>query len=131
MQNLEKLNEFRKEFMGKYYKPLTQNEWNFIIYQPGVYVLELHINQELVGIIFTHTIQNLTRNVLFIDDLIVDKNYRGMGIGKLLCQQVIKIAKDMEISCVEVLFKEGNKVKKLYESLGFTDRKNKLYRLYL
>lgn len=58
--------------------------------------------------------------LLFIDDLIVNKNYRNKGIGNLLLQNVINYAKEQNCETVELKSNINNeKSHKLYEKLGF------------
>ncbi|MCG2821233.1 MAG: GNAT family N-acetyltransferase [Candidatus Atribacteria bacterium] len=58
-----------------------------------------------------------------IDELIVDKNYRGKGVGKQLLSSAIK--KSHKLVCCEVEVsteKTNTKARKFYRQCGFTER---------
>lgn len=62
-------------------------------------------------------------NLGHVDELIVDKNYRGKGIGTLLLNRIIDLAKEQRCKRVEVdsafLRKDAHE---FYESFGFEKR---------
>ncbi len=64
-------------FTQKYKASLKDN--NFY----GIVAVE---NNKVVGVLISRVINRLAKkkNILFIDDLIVNKKYRNKGIGKLL-----------------------------------------------
>lgn len=66
----------------------------------------------------------------YIEDFIIDKNYRGQGIGTELFKQALNLAKEKGAAYVDFTSNpkriEGNK---LYEKLGFKKRDTNVYRL--
>lgn len=57
-----------------------------------------------------------------LEDVFVDENMRGQGIGKLIVQQIISEAK--EAGCYKLIAtsrQSRDKVHALYQSLGFVD----------
>jgi len=57
-----------------------------------------------------------------IHDLIVRKEYRGLGVGRALLQEVVNIADDRQCSKVTLEVREDNAVaQSLYKSQGFDD----------
>jgi ribosomal protein S18 acetylase RimI-like enzyme len=66
--------------------------------------------------------------VVSLNILVVDKNYRGLGIGKLLVNEFIKKAKRMKYKDVYLLSPKWNKkTLNFYRKLGFFEMKNYAY----
>lgn len=64
------------------------------------------------------------QTTLYIDAIAVDDNYRGQGVGKLLLEELEKIAIENELSTVSLdVIKENIRAKKLYEEVGFEEVK--------
>lgn len=127
------INEFRKEFMGKYYYPFTLEDIDRIESQPNVdLIMDYNESDELVALAVISVIESLTRKTLTIEDFIVSKKYRGQGYGKGLLDEILHYAKCSGIKCIEVATKVKNlPAKKLYEKAGFKDREQVSYRLWL
>ncbi|MDR0734585.1 MAG: GNAT family N-acetyltransferase [Elusimicrobiota bacterium] len=72
------------------------------------------------------TIRNnlwLAGNLGHIDELIVDKNFRGYGIGGKLMDEIIKIAKENNCKRIELDSAFHRKeAHKIYEHLGYENR---------
>ena len=67
------------------------------------------------------------RITYFIDDIVVDSNYRRKGIGKALYEHLLNIAKSDKIDSIELNVWAFNKsALKFYESLGMTVKNMKL-----
>lgn len=49
--------------------------------------------------------------------IILDKNYRGRGLGKKMLQQIFEFAKEDDVKCLQILTDESCNFK-FYESLG-------------
>ena len=130
--NLNQINELRKEIMGKYYRKLSESDLNRIISQKNSRLLTYHVAGTLVGMTFVYLMETLTRKVMCFEELVVDKDYRNMGIGTKIMNQIIELAKMAGTDCIEGCTKNSNKIaQKLYKNLGFEDRKNIAYRLWL
>ena len=139
MKEIEKINELAKELMGKYYKEILDGDWWRKTRQPTTKFIKLEKTsekepdkKELLGLACISVIESLTRKSLVIEDIIIDKENRGLGWGKDMINQIIDIAKKNNLDCVEVCTKKDNKIaRKLYEKMGFKDRRNIAYRLWL
>ena len=61
------------------------------------------------------------RKVLFIDALVVDVNHRKNGIGKILMQEMEKLAKDNNCSSIELnVWAFNDEAIKFYEKFGMS-----------
>lgn len=70
--------------------------------------------------LYIQPFKKLAHTCLF--SIIVQKEFRGKGVGKVLIEELMKLAKmkfHIEILHLEVY--EGNPAKKLYERLGFQE----------
>lgn len=67
--------------------------------------------------------KQVSRDVLFIDAMAVDEEFRGKGIGHLLFDAVKKIAKEKQLDGIELQVNARNlQAKAMYESYGFTEK---------
>lgn len=58
-----------------------------------------------------------------IEELVVDKNYRGKGIGKRLIKVVIKKCEELNIGEIEVSTEITNiNAREFYKSVGFREK---------
>ena len=92
-----------------------------------IFVYEDHLHQ-ILGYVFCieqHHYEN--KKTLYIDDLCVDKNARGMHIGQALFEYVKQEAR--ERGCYEITLNvwEGNdSAKYFYEKMGLTPQKTQM-----
>jgi len=128
------MKEYMTDRMGGK-QPLSEEENSQLIAglknHPTVLTLLASYKGEYVGL--TNSFINFAtfsvKRFLNIHDIIVKSSYRGMGIGKLLLEENIRIAKE-ELDCSKITLevREDNVVaQKLYASLGFEDLKPPMY----
>lgn len=67
-----------------------------------------------------------------IEDVVVDENYRGQGLGKLLTNRAIEKARKLGMKYIDLTSSPDRiPANNLYKSLGFELRKTNPYRLKL
>ena len=67
-----------------------------------------------------------------IEDVIVDKNHRGQGLGRKITEELIKIAKKKKIKIVNLTSRpERIEARNLYESMGFVMLETRVFKLDL
>ncbi|MDC1317424.1 GNAT family N-acetyltransferase [Flavobacteriaceae bacterium] len=71
----------------------------------------------ITGVASLHIIKKLTRTLGLIEDVAVNENYRGKGIGKRLVEKLIGIAS--EKSCDKTVLNSSEKNSEFYEKIGF------------
>ena len=74
-------------------------------------------NDTITGVASLHIIKKLTRTLGLIEDVAVNENYRGKGIGKKLVEKLIEIAS--EKSCDKTVLNSSEKNSEFYEKIGF------------
>lgn len=131
-KELKKINEFIREFQGKYFQKISEKDWKRKVNQNKVFTLMVYSEDVLIGLAFLYVIESLTRKALVIEDIIIDKKFRKKGYGTVLLKDIIKCAKGLKVDCVDVCFRKTNKTaQRMYSKLGFKSRKNIAYRLWL
>lgn len=92
-----------------------------LIDKNSYYIVAIEDNK-IVGILTSELQVKLHRakKQSFIEDLIVDKNYRCKGIGKALLQNAVDYAKNNDCEVIELTsYINNEKAHKFYEKNGF------------
>lgn len=111
-------------------KPLSETELKEII---DTNQLLLAIEEEKIyGMLSLVTCTLPTGKKALIEDLVVDNSVRGRGIGKMLLNKAIELAKNQGLRFIDLtsnpLRKEANA---LYQKSGFKKRETNVYRFHL
>ncbi|WP_271782863.1 GNAT family N-acetyltransferase [Aquimarina algiphila] len=90
------------------------------------------LNKKIVGIASLCSYKVISGHKGWIEDVVVDLDYRGQGIGEKLIQKLISTGKEKGLTEI-YLFTENEKKAaiRLYLKLGFKQRNSKLYNLKL
>ncbi len=95
---------------------------------PNIYYLVAILENKIIGFISLH-VQNIlhhTKPTGEIQELIIDSNYRGSGIGGLLISEVEKIAKKLNLEEIELTTNiTREKAQEFYQKLAYTYTHNK------
>lgn len=84
---------------------------------PKSIFIVVEINSIIVGVASLHIIEKLTRKMGLIEDVAVDSNYRGKGIGIKLIQNLTYEAKNM--GCDKIVLNSSKDNISFYEKSGF------------
>ena len=98
-------NKFDQEINTKY------------ISDPNSITLVFVDNNTISGVASLHIINKLTRTLGLIEDVAVNENYRGKGIGKKLVQKLIGLASDKK--CDKIILNSSEKNSSFYKKIGF------------
>ncbi|NLP04201.1 MAG: GNAT family N-acetyltransferase [Fibrobacter sp.] len=124
------MQEFHVQFDEKWYKPEERCKakafeyWNQKLNDDNAIMLVAEKDGDLVGMIISFII---TRppvlenqfNLLFIDNVIISKYYRRLGIFKQMMNTLISIAKEKGVSAINLTVNYENETAiKAYESIG-------------
>jgi len=95
-------------------------DFNSIINSEHSILIGAFDNDNLVGMLTLVIVQIPTGKNGRIEDVVVDKNYRGNGIGEKLSLEAIRLSKELKLS---KLFLTSNRKRieanKLYQKIGF------------
>ena len=84
---------------------------------PKSIFIVVEMNSIIVGVASLHIIEKLTRKMGLIEDVAVDSNYRGKGIGIKLIQNLTSEAKNM--GCDKIVLSSSKDNISFYEKSGF------------
>ena len=121
MQSVQDLHHNKRSEIHKDSEIFDKEEFN----QNLNNIIVAEINNTVVGVIVYLIKEKLENNytnyrkVLFIDALVVDVNHRKNGIGKILMQEMEKIAKENNCSSIELnVWAFNDEAIKFYEKFG-------------
>lgn len=86
------------------------------------------IGNEVVAVLFfmMRHVENalqVTRNILFIDAMAVDENFRRQGVGRKMFERVKEIARERNCDGIELQVNARNKEAfEMYRRCGFTEK---------
>jgi PhnO protein len=118
-------NNLKYEIFAKIYKEK--------VFDNNSYYIVAVINGKIVGVLTSEIQTKLHREKkqIFVEDLVVDKNYRNNGIGKELLQNAIEYAKKQDCEIVELTcYLKNDNAHKFYEDNGFIKQSYK-FKKYL
>ncbi len=111
------------------------NIWNEIEDNKNITYLGVVDQGKVLATCFIVIIPNLTNNnrpMCFIENVVTDEMHRGKGLGKMVIDEAVRIAK--EKNCYKVFLESGvqrTEAHKFYEKLGFTSDKKKAFLIKL
>ena len=105
-------------FSRNFDKPINPN----YLCDPNSITIVMSKENIVIGVATLHIIKKLTRILGLIEDVAVNENYRGLGIGKKLVKELIIIGN--EKNCDKIVLSSSEKNSKFYEKIGF--QKNEL-----
>ena len=88
-----------------------------------IIVIEDIINNKIIGmgsILIEQKIIHNMGKVAHIEDIVIDKNYRKMGLGSKIINKLKKIAKDN--NCYKIILNCNEKLITYYEKYGFSQK---------
>lgn len=118
-QSYKLLNEL---YENKIEYDIFVNKYNNSLKDNNFYGIVAEENGIILGVLISLVINRLvkSKNILFVDDLIVNKDYRSNGIGDLLMQNTINFAKEHNCETIELKsYINNEKSHKFYEKNGF------------
>lgn len=104
---------------------ILQQESFFLV---GAWIEHSPSNHELIGVGIIFLRETLMRHAAYIEDFVVHKDYRGMGIGKALGQHLIDIARSNKVGDTNLT--SGNQRDDghaLWKSLGFKSKDSTVF----
>lgn len=104
---------------------ILQQESFFLV---GAWIEHSPSNHELIGIGIVFLREILMQYTAYIEDFVIHKDYRGMGIGKTLGQHLIDVAKLNKVGATRLTSgndRHGGHA--LWKSLGFEARNSTVF----
>ena len=139
---IEQVNEYSSEVAesvrnlaqqeGKNYKELTDADAEEMINNPHgfLFIARYVPTKKIVGMIFVHVYRIPYARKAYMDDLVVDSEFRGKGIGTMLMKKGADFAKEKGAAYADFTARpRREESNSLYEKLGFKKRDTNVYRL--
>ena len=115
-------------------QPLTIDTLEKIIQSDDTYLFVAKDStiQKIVGTLTLIVYQTPSGKRGYIEDVVVDENSRGKGLGKKLMEEGIKKARELDLEYVGLTSRpEREAANALYQRLGFQKRDTNVYRLMI
>lgn len=110
-------------------KPLDASALATVAASPAVTVLLARSDGRITGSLTLAMIPIPTGLRAWIEDVVVDESARGQGIGAVLTQEALRIARLAGARSVDLTTRPAREAAgRLYERAGFTQRETRLYR---
>ena len=84
---------------------------------PNSITLIAEKDDTIIGVASLYIIQKLTRKLGLIEDVAVNKNYRGNGTGKLLVENLVQLS--FKNNCDKTMLNTSESNVPFYEKIGF------------
>ena len=127
------LNKLLKQ-LDKVTNPLTKTDIENMIVSPTnrLFVARRSDNKEIVGMLTLIIFRIPFAKKGLFEDLVVDKDHRGKGVGAKLITTAIKKARGEGVNYLDFTSRpEREDANKLYRRLGFEKRNTNVYRIKL
>lgn len=110
-------------------EPLDAAAISGIISAPAVTILLAKNDDEIIGTLTLVTFPIPTAYRAWIEDVVVDDSARGQGVGMLLTEEALRVAKAAGARTVDLTTRPSRAAAgRLYERAGFTQRDTRVYR---
>ncbi|MCC8145331.1 MAG: GNAT family N-acetyltransferase [Bacteroidales bacterium] len=113
-------------------RPFSEADLQKIAESENSHLFLLFDGERVAGMLTTATYKSPTGSKAWIEDVVIDKKYRGKGLGRLLMEHAITYCKSSDIDSLMLTSgpqrKEANK---LYQSLGFEQKITNVYKMKL
>ncbi|MDE3222317.1 MAG: GNAT family N-acetyltransferase [Acidobacteriota bacterium] len=111
---------------------LTEREVSRIVRSDATTLFVAHANTKIVGILTLVTFAIPTGVRAWIEDVVVDANARGLGVGAALTDAALHEAKARSARTVDLTSRPSRAAaNELYQKLGFVLRDSNVYRYTL
>lgn len=110
-------------------QPLSKKQLVGIIQSPTTHLLMAVEDGVYCGCLSIVVFKIPTGTKAWIEDVVVNKNYRGQGIGNRLLNKAIVLAKELGATSVDLTSNPSRKAaNEMYKKAGFTPRDTNIYR---
>lgn len=119
--------------LDKDYKPLSNRDIEEMLSSPNCFIFVAKTSRNaIVGMVTLIVYRIPYTKKAVLEDLVVDKKFRGQGIGTKLIKAVIAKAKKTGVFVIDFTSKPTREsANQLYKKLGFKPRETNAYRLTL
>ena len=111
---------------------LTMSDVEHLVSSDAVTLFVARDDEDLVGALTLVIFPTPTGQRAWIEDVVVDEDARGLGIGEMLTDAALAIARQHAVRSVDLTSRPSRvAANALYQKLGFALRETNVYRLSL
>lgn len=112
--------------------PIDERGLKEIVDMPSTRLFVLRKGMLTVGMASIGTYQTPTGRKAWLEDVVVDEDFRGQGLGKMLVQKVIEhIGQEGNMTLMLTSRPQRLAANSLYRSIGFERKETNVYRMKL
>ena len=126
---LESINQLLPQLSSKA-SPITMKRLTELV-GSGSTMIFICTNEEakIVGMLSLVIMKIPTGNKAWVEDVVVDQNARGQGLGKSLMDHALEEAGKLGVKTIDLTSRPSRKnANRLYQSLGYQIRETNVYR---
>ena len=126
---LESINQLLPQLSSKA-SPITMERLSELV-GSGSTMIFICTNEEakIVGMLSLVIMKIPTGNRAWVEDVVVDQNARGQGLGKALMDHALEEAGKLGVKTIDLTSRPSRKnANRLYQSLGYRIRETNVYR---
>lgn len=129
---LSDINRLMEQLRGQEAVLGTRTELRAIVENRNNVMIVVQDGHRVVGVATLYVLQKVGKRTGHVEDVVVDSDYRGQGIGKKLMKEVIAAAKTRKLSVLHLTSRtERVAANALYKKIGFKLKKTNPYSLAL
>ncbi len=114
------------------YAPISLPIWQQIVKDEKIIIVAAQEKEQIIGIGLLYVILKPRGKYGYLEDMMVDEQYRGQGIGEQIGRALIESAKARGVGTIELSARPSRvAANKLYQKLGFEHKDTNVYRLKL
>ena len=115
--------------LSKSAKPLDEQDLDAVVNGPGTSLLVAKLDGRIVGSLTLALFSIPTGKRAWIEDVVVDADTRGKGIGEKLTRAAIDLAAQQGARTVDLTSRPSREAaNRLYQRVGFEARETNVYR---
>ena len=131
----EEYSEIVQKFLGQLLsEPVSFMETDFkeLLASGNSHLFLLFDEAAIAGMATVGIYRSPSGSKAWIEDVVIDESYRGMGLGRLLTQHAIDFAKSQRADLL-MLTSSPKRIaaNNLYQSIGFEQKETNVYRMKL
>lgn len=108
----------------------TEADLREIIASPGSHLLLLCCGEEMAGMLSLGSYKTPTGRKYWIEDVVVDQNYRGKSLGRALIAYAIRYVERQGDACLMLTSNPARlAANELYTSAGFARKQTNVYKM--
>lgn len=96
----------------------------------NIVMMTVNDNEKIIGVATLYLMPKIGKTVSHLEDVVVNGEYRGQGLGEKLVSKTIEIAKELGVQSIALTSRPTRvAANKLYQKLGFEIRETNAYTL--